>query len=188
VADAPAAVRSVILLRHTPLADAAGICYGRSERTLATSATIDMANVLATLPAFDRVVSSPAERCRRLAVVAACTQRAATTGVSLDARWLEIDFGRWEGLAWDAVPRGELDAWAADTWDYAPGGGESARQLYARVAQALQDLRAEPRGGRTLVVTHAGPLRAAAVALQGLSFAEHFSVRAEPGAWIELAL
>lgn len=178
----------IFLLRHTPLTGADGVCYGRSELPLADTSTHDMANVVATLPAFDRIISSPSQRCRELALAAYRAQQGRAVAPTFDARWLEIDFGRWEGLSWDAVPRAELDAWAADTWNYAPGGGESARELYARVAESLQDLRTATQGTRTLVVTHAGPLRAATVMVQRLGFAEHFNIRAEPGAWVELPL
>jgi alpha-ribazole phosphatase len=188
MADESTRSRSIVLLRHTPLTGADGLCYGRSDITLPDTAPQDMANVVVALPAFDRIISSPSQRCRELALAAQRAQRSPAVVPTFDARWLEIDFGRWEGLGWDAVPRAELDAWAADTWNYAPGGGESARELYARVAESLQDLHTATQGTRTLVVTHAGPLRAATVLIQRLSFAEHFNIRAEPGAWVELSL
>jgi alpha-ribazole phosphatase len=72
----------------------------------------------------------------------------------------ELDFGRWEGKAWDQVPRAELDAWARDVWEYRPGGGESARMLCARWMMWLEALHAL-RHEQVVVVTHAGVIRAA---------------------------
>ena len=70
-----------------------------------------------------------------------------------------MDFGAWEGRPWDAIARAELDAWAADFMDARPHGGESVAMLAARTAAAIAAGRAA--GGRTVVVTHAGPIRAA---------------------------
>ena len=55
-----------------------------------------------------------------------------------------MDFGRWEGLPWSAVPRAELDAWAADLMHARPHGGESVAMLLARTRRALARCRAAP--------------------------------------------
>jgi len=84
------------------------------------------------------------------------------TAVTLDARWREFDFGAWEGLTWDEItgrwPQyAEQNSFSAAT--YRPEGGESFDDVCARVAAALDDLRAGPHGN-VLVATHAGPLHA----------------------------
>ena len=73
----------------------------------------------------------------------------------IDERLVEMDFGRWEGLHWDAVPRAELDAWAADVAGYAPPGGESPLMLQRRALTFVAGL-AVPEA---VVVTHAGVIR-----------------------------
>lgn len=186
--EAACSTRSVVLLRHTRLAQAEGVCYGRSELALAATADLDIAGAIEHLPPFDLIISSPAERCRRLALAARASRSKRSVALRFDARWLELDFGSWEGSRWDELPRAELDAWAADSWNYVPGGGESAAALYARIEAALRDMRRDRPVGRTLVVSHAGPLRAAQVLLRGLSFAQHFDIEAAPGAWVELPL
>jgi alpha-ribazole phosphatase len=152
---------ALTVLRHTrPVAD--GLCYGRSEVDLAPDFATD-ADALATrLARPDRIVTSPLARCRRLADHLGARLRAP---VAADPDWQEIDFGRWQGLAWSAVPRPELDAWAADLMHARPHGGESVAMLLARTRRALDRCRAVP--GHTLVVTHAGPIRAALVATGG---------------------
>lgn len=96
-------------------------------------------------------------------------------------------FGCWEGRAWGEIPRGELDAWAADLQRARPPGGESVAMRLARIWRAIGRL---PPGGRTLVVTHAGPIRAALVATgawsRPVSFGAVVPVRDCPrqvGAW-----
>jgi alpha-ribazole phosphatase len=70
-----------------------------------------------------------------------------------------MDFGTWEGRAWDNIPRAGLDEWAADFLHARPHGGESVAQLRARIQAALADFRARP--GHHLLVTHAGVIKAA---------------------------
>jgi alpha-ribazole phosphatase len=72
----------------------------------------------------------------------------------IDARLLELDFGRWDGQRWSAIAHADVLAWEADFLRHAPGGGESLQQLHTRVSDALAAVRAGhlPR----LVVGHAG--------------------------------
>lgn len=148
---------SLILVRHTRPVGGEGLCYGRSDLAPGPDLATAAAALAAALPGFAAVATSPAARCRRLAErLAAARGLAAPTP---DPRLAEIDFGAWEGLAWDAVPRGELDAWAADLTHARPHGGESVAMLEARVRDALADWRAA--AGPVLVVTHAGVVRAA---------------------------
>ena len=109
----------------------------------------------------DTIVTSPARRCRLLAEAIA----AARGGTLVtDARLLELDFGRWEGVAWNDVPRDALDRWAADLAGFAPPGGESGASLIARTRAAH---RALPRQGAHVVVSHGGPLRVLAALAAG---------------------
>ena len=66
-----------------------------------------------------------------------------------EAALLELDFGTWDGHAWSDIARSEVDAWVSEFTTYAPGGGESLRELLARAA-ALQI--AAP----AILVTHGG--------------------------------
>jgi alpha-ribazole phosphatase len=68
-----------------------------------------------------------------------------------------MDFGTWEGLPWESVPRAELDAWAADLHAYAPGGGEPLAQMLARVQSALQER--DPADTDQVWISHAGVAR-----------------------------
>ena len=148
----------LILVRHTRPAAAPGICYGRTDIAAAPGFEPEAARLAARLAPADRVVSSPLRRCTALASRLARTLAAPLT---LDPRWREMDFGAWEGRPWDAIPRPELDAWAADLMHARPHGGESVAMLAARTAEAIAACPAHERG---IVVTHAGPIRAARVA------------------------
>jgi alpha-ribazole phosphatase len=136
----------IVLIRH-PRADIRdGICYGRTDLALADPA--DIAPIAAALRTFvDSIWTSPAQRCRVVAE--------AIGPARIDARLLELDFGEWEGRAWDDVPRSALDAWAADPWRFAPPGGESGAALVARVRCFATELAA----GDHVIVSHGGPLK-----------------------------
>jgi alpha-ribazole phosphatase len=71
-----------------------------------------------------------------------------------------MNFGQWQGLAWNRVPRAEVDAWANDVWGYEPGGGESAEMVAARWQRWLDRL-LRIDGGSVVAVTHAGVIRVA---------------------------
>jgi alpha-ribazole phosphatase len=144
---------ALILMRHPKPAIAAGVCYGVSDLDLAEP--IDLA-CHAALPAFARLVSSPLQRCRLLGQAIG-----AVHGVSpvIDPRLREMDFGAWEGVPWDDIPRAQLQEWADDFEHARPHGGESVAMLAQRVDAALADYRAQ--SGDCLIITHAGVIKAA---------------------------
>ena len=148
----------LILVRHPPADIAPGRCYGRLDVGLRDPA--DAARLATVIRAHRPVAvwSSPSRRCRSVAEALAVPTR-------LDARLLELDFGDWEGVAWEAVPRPALDAWAADPLGFAAPGGESGAALLARVAEVARALRAA--AGPVAVVSHGGPLRLLGPLLRG---------------------
>ncbi len=163
---------AVIVVRHPETADPRVIA-GQSEVALAPHANIDA--IVASLPAVQRIVSSDLSRCRILAeAIAAKTGLACT----FDPRWREQSFGAWEGKRWDEVDgRDYLDQWTTAT----PPGGESIRDVRARVAAALAE-----SGDGTLVVSHAGPIRCALAVTRGISLAEAFAIEVAFGSWRSL--
>ena len=143
---------ALILVRHTTPDVAPGTCYGRSDLPLADNFLAEAAAVRGKLAALNPrgpILTSPLTRCLRLAALLGSAQ--------IHDAFIEMDFGRWEGQPWDAIPRTELDAWAADFLAACPHGGESVAQLRDRVAAGLAQL--DPG---TVVVTHAGVIKAAA--------------------------
>jgi alpha-ribazole phosphatase len=158
-----------LLIRHLEPRGARGVCYGRrdlrcDERTLAAEAAALRARLPESVPRDSAVFTSPLSRCRVLAQALAAP-RAPTIADEL----IELDFGAWEGLRWDALPRDELDAWARDVWRYRPGGGESAAMVEERWRRWCA--RAAPFGLESVIaVTHAGVIRAALAASGGIAF------------------
>lgn len=167
----------LVLIRHAPLPDLAGVCYGRLDPAPGVLEASGLARLRAEIaPLIDDApcLSSPARRCRELAAALHPAPR-------LDPRLLELDFGAWEGRAWEDLPREELDAWAADPLHYAPGRGESVAAMRRRVLAWRDELRDELRqsGASTaLCVTHAGVIKLLLAAARGLA----------PADWLGLAV
>lgn len=167
---ARAAGPALTLLRH-PRVAAEGLVYGRSDPPPGPTAAQEIAAARARVRALglapDVVRSSPSPRAAMLAHALA---EALGVRVAMDPRLMELDFGAWEGLRWDALDRGQSDPWAEDPWRRAPPGGESFGALTARVADALGDA---PEGA--VLVTHAGVIRAARMLREGIDFAAAFA-------------
>jgi len=150
----------IYLVRHPAPTNVEGLCYGRLDVTVQPRALADTAeSVLAQIPSQTlpsaQVYSSPSSRCLALAERLA-SPRKPTAAADL----AEMSFGRWEGIAWDALPREQIDAWGNDVWSYRPGGGESAEMVATRWLRWLDHLR-QIDDGTVVAVTHAGVIRVA---------------------------
>ncbi len=143
---------------------APGICYGRLDLPLHADAQEQTARVIGLLSGFGPATlhASPALRCRGVAEGLAAAYGSAP---QFDDRLLEMDFGAWEGVAWDDVPRAALDRWAADLQGFAAPGGETGAALVARVSAFHQDL--VTSGRDCVVVSHGGPLKVLRALLAG---------------------
>lgn len=150
----------VYLIRHPAPIEAEGLCYGREDlrvepHALAAAAVAVRGRIPAAVLCTAPVFTSPMSRCLELARELATPRK---PRVSDDL--VELDFGAWEGTPWEAVPRDELNAWAADVWGYRPGGGESAAMAAGRWRAWSRALRYYAADA-ALAVTHAGIIRVA---------------------------
>jgi alpha-ribazole phosphatase len=175
------------LARHAQPLVGTGICYGRLDMAADAGATAECAQRLAArLPAGLCVVSSPLRRCAQLAQALRALRP--DLACQTDARLREMNFGRWEGRAWQDIDRDELEAWTRDFADYAVGhDGESVAAFMRRVGAAFDGLgrvqetgmksqtltptlsqREREQEGDTLWITHAGVIRAAQLLARGV--------------------
>jgi len=91
---------------------------------------------------------------------------ALSQSVKVDARWRELNFGAWDGLSRRDIDQGALTLFTDDPDRFPPPGGETWSALVGRVGGAIAGLEPSP----TLVVTHAGAMRAAMAHLCGFSY------------------
>ncbi|EMD82833.1 histidine phosphatase family protein [Pacificimonas flava] len=147
---------ALIFLRHAPIRDAAGLCYGQFDVAAEPVGAAELASLAASLGKPARILTSPLSRCQDLALPLG---RHLGQSPIVDVRLAEMDFGRWEGRPWTEIPRSEIDEWAADVEGARPHRGESVAMLGARVSDFIRDV--QGRAGDSLVVTHLGVVRAA---------------------------
>ena len=166
------------LWRHPRPVGAAGRCIGQTDLALDRRRAKRLAHQIRSaarrhgLP--HEVWTSPLQRCAQVGRQLARWGWAHHT----DVRLLELDFGRWDGQPWTAIPHAEVAAWEADFAQHAPGGGESlvalARRCHTFLAQrqaaaaspAADTAAAVAAAGSSaalLVVAHAGWINASAL-------------------------
>ncbi|MBC9031344.1 histidine phosphatase family protein [Sphingomonas sp. JC676] len=124
---------------------------------------------------------------RRASSAAEAIGAALALSVTVDARWRELDFGDWDGLASNEIDAEALGRFWNDPDAFPAPNGERWSALVARVSAAIADLTPRP----TLVVTHGGAMRAALATLCGfdqrqlwafeLPYAALLSLRVWPG-------
>jgi alpha-ribazole phosphatase len=184
------------LVRHAPVLAPPGTCYGQLDLAADSHATAQCAEELASvLPHALVLHHSPLQRCELLALAIQALRP--DLALNPDPRLREMDFGRWEGIPWANLPRDEIDAWAEQLADVAPGGGEPLAAMLARVAAALGDAHASVQASGTDVVwiAHAGVARCVQWLLGDRARASlapcaaHWPREAPaPGAWAHYAL
>lgn len=110
----------------------------------------------------DRVVVSSRRRTQQTARAAGL----ADVPTTIDDRWMELDFGSYDGRRIGEVMAELGAAWASDI-SYEPPGGESMACLHERVGEAAAEIAEEASTRNILVVTHATPIKSAVVWLLG---------------------
>ena len=147
---------SLALLRHAPTSwNLERRLQGRADVTLAPEGRAELARRRVPEPyAGWRALASPLAR---------CVETAALLGlvVATEPRLVEMDWGAYQGFTLDELRARFGAGFAANErrgLDLAPPGGESPREVQARVAPLLAELAAA--GRPTLAVAHRGVIRA----------------------------
>ena len=158
----------LILLRHGESTANADRCLaGRMDVPLTERGRAQARALAPAASGAGRVITSPLKRAR---------ETAAALGVALpievDDRWVEVDYGAFDGRALGDIPPDLWAKWRGDR-DFSPPGGESLAEAGARVSSACAQLFAdEGDGARSdvpmVVVSHVTPIKAAVCWCLGL--------------------
>jgi broad specificity phosphatase PhoE len=151
----------LVLVRHGETeANRARLLIGRAESPLTERGLAQARAVGTMLGTVARLVSSPLLRARRSA-------EALGLGlpVDVDERWIEIDYGEFDGQALEDVPAEVWRRWREDP-SFRPPAGESVADMGTRVRSACGELFAEDGAGAradadVVVVSHVSPIKAA---------------------------
>jgi alpha-ribazole phosphatase len=157
--------RTIYLIRHTEPDIAKGICYGQSDIGVATTFAEEATRTLQKLTdlegaqkiAFLRIVSSPLQRCFRLAEFLRGT---GNTPIPTDDRLKEMNFGDWEMQEWSAIDEFVMNAWMRDYVNIRATNGENFREVVQRSVEAFTELAYQTSPDEPLViVAHSGVIR-----------------------------
>ncbi len=109
--------------------------------------------------AWQRVISSPLQRCRQSAQALA---QQLQIPLHIDERWTEIDYGDWENQPVDSIindPAQDARALWEDPLNFCAPQGEPVTALQQRVLAAWDSALSEHAGEHLLVVCHGGVMR-----------------------------
>ncbi|RBL72188.1 histidine phosphatase family protein [Pseudomonas sp. MWU13-2625] len=117
---------------------------------------------------WDRLVSSPLQRCARFA---AELGEQLNLPVHLDKDLQELHFGAWEGQSAAALMETDAEAlglfWA-DPYSFTPPQGEPVSKFAERVLGAVERLHQAYAGERVLLISHGGVMRLLLAQARGL--------------------
>jgi alpha-ribazole phosphatase len=147
-------------IRHIAPDVAQGICYGQLDVALPTNYQEQHNAIINTLNTnYDAVYCSPLLRCKLLG-------NAVSANTIFDKRLMEVNFGTWEGKAWDAIDDTELNYWMQNYITVAPPHGESLKDVVDRCHDFFAQLKTNTQHKKVLVISHAGFIRSAMHVLQ----------------------
>ncbi len=144
----------LFLVRHGRTAINVGNkLQGRIDHPLDEVGRQQAVDIASVLKSVDRVISSPLIRAKQ-------TADAFGLPVDVDRRFIELDYGDFDGMLQRDIPALTWREWRHDN-NFRPPNGETLIELDLRVREALSELTDEARSKNIVVVSHVSPLKAA---------------------------
>ena len=118
-----------------------------------------LGGALQKISPVSRVVASPLQRAQQ-------TAQAITQGLSqhieveTDSRWIELNYGDFDGQPVSSVSPEQWATWRTDE-HFRPPHGETLAELSVRVHNAIDALLADSVSAHIVVVSHVSPIKAA---------------------------
>lgn len=175
------------LLRHGETELGGGL-RGSLDDALTTTGWQQMSAALSERGPWDRVISSPLQRCAQFA-----EQLASRLGVpvSLEKDLQELHFGAWEGQSAAALMETDaegLGLFWADPYSFTPPQGEAVSDFSTRVLAAIERLHQAHAGERVLLVSHGGVMRLLLARARGLPREQLLNVEVGHGSFFSLSV
>lgn len=169
---------NLIIARHGRTeANATGLLLGHLDVPLDEVGEAQARALATAIGPVDRVISSPLLRTRQ---TAAAISAEFGLEVEIDDRWVELDYGEFDGLPLGEVPGDMWREWRHDPL-YTPPGGESLAALETRVRGALVELAGQSGDHTVVVVSHVSPIKAAAVWALDVDYSTTWRLFVSPG-------
>ena len=177
----------VDLLRHGETELGGGL-RGSLDDALTEKGWAQMRAAVVAGGPWDRLVSSPLQRCARFA---AELGEQLNLPVQLDKDLQELHFGAWEGQSAAALMETDAEAlglfWA-DPYSFTPPQGEPVEEFSARVLAAIARLHTAYAGQRVLLISHGGVMRLLLARARGLPREQLLNVEVGHGTLFSLTV
>ena len=151
-------ITTIDLLRHGE--PVGGRKYrGQTDDPLSEKGWQQMRAAVGEHKPWQHIVSSPLSRCLAFATELAQQH---DLPLSVDARFMEVQFGVWEGKTAEQLRAADPDVierFKRDPINQRPAGAEPLADFFARVRAGWNDLLTEQANKHVLVVCHAGVIR-----------------------------
>ncbi len=170
------------LIRHTTPKIEKGICYGQLNLDVQDSfeQEAQAINQLVPTKEFSSVYTSPLKRCSKLAEHLFAQQT-----IIKDERLMELNFGDWEGKAWNSIAPKHLDVWGNNFLTQSPPNGECFNEMLNRANSFSNELESNERE-KVAIVTHSGIIRAFLVKYLNIPALKVFNLELNYGAVIQI--
>ncbi|MCK6187561.1 alpha-ribazole phosphatase family protein [Pseudomonas sp. EYE_354] len=155
------------LLRHGETEQGGGL-RGSLDDALTAKGWAQMRDAVAEQGPWDRLISSPLQRCARFADELGARLK---LPVSLEKDLQELHFGAWEGRSAAALMETDaegLGLFWADPYGFTPPEGEPVSEFSERVLAAVSRLHQAYAGERVLLISHGGVMRLLLARARGL--------------------
>ena len=172
----------IYLVRHTETVCGLGVCYGQTDVKLKEPYLEQFSAIKKDLPQNAICYSSPSQRCLLLA------EYLADNHVTVDNRLMEMNFGAWELVKWDAIPEEELNPWMNDFVNEKVPQGESFIDLYKRIEDFIENLLLQKNENPIVIVTHAGVIRSLLCKFSDLPLKDAFKNKVAFGEVLKIAI
>lgn len=160
----------IYLIRHTTPAIEKGICYGQSNLDVASTFEEEVSVILKSV-SFDTdtiIYSSPLKRCIKLA-------SKFSKNIITDNRLMELNFGDWELLKWDNLPKKASTIWMNNFVTAATPNGEAYIDLAKRANEVFTEI-TSTSAKKVIITTHAGVIRSILSKLNNIHLKDSFDI------------
>jgi len=155
------------LLRHGETELGGGL-RGSLDDALTANGWVQMREAVVARGPWDRLISSPLQRCARFAEELGARLK---LPVTLEKDLQELHFGAWEGQSAATLMEtgaGGLGLFWADPYSFTPPDGEPVSAFSERVLGAVSRLHQAYAGERVLLISHGGVMRLLLAQARGL--------------------
>ena len=175
------------MLRHGET-ELGGGMRGSIDDALTPTGWAQMRAAVAESGPWDRIVTSPLQRCARFAEELA--ERLAVP-LSVERGLQELHFGDWEGHSAAQLMETDeqgLGLFWSDPYAFTPPNGEPVIEFSARVLAAVQRLHHAYVGERILLISHGGVMRLLLAQARGLPREQLLQVSVGHGALLAISV